>query len=155
MDPIATDQPVFDGKVVVGDLNRLLRLRTTPIGMKMFASIEEMQSVPRIRRPQHIHTTDQIVGQASRNGWTVGITMDDWWVHNVAPSLDYIREMMSGYQVHVCRVFGTDLHKMQRITRRRWMYLPTVNSRLWQLAPWPVADWTHLISVLSMQRPRK
>ena len=24
-----------------------------------------------------MHTTDQIVGQASRNGWTVGITMDD------------------------------------------------------------------------------
>ena len=77
MDPIATDQPVFDGKAVVSDLNRLLRLRTTPIGMKMFASIEEMQTVPRIRRPRHIHTTDQIVGQASRNGWTVGITMDD------------------------------------------------------------------------------
>jgi hypothetical protein len=77
MDPIATDQPVFDGKVLVDDLNRLLRLLTTPIGMKMFASIEEMQSVPRIRRPKHIHTTDQIVGQASRNGWTVGITMDD------------------------------------------------------------------------------
>ena len=40
MDPIATDQPVFDGKVAVDDLNRLLSLRTTPIGMKMFASIE-------------------------------------------------------------------------------------------------------------------
>ena len=77
MDPIATDQPVFDGKTVVDDLNRLLRLRTTPIGMKMFASIEEMELIPRIRRPEHIHTTDQIVGQASRNGWTVGITMDD------------------------------------------------------------------------------
>lgn len=77
MDPIATDQPVFDRKAVVSDLNRLLRLQTTPIGIKMFASIEEMQSVPRIRRPRHIHTTDQIVGQASRNGWTVGITMDD------------------------------------------------------------------------------
>jgi hypothetical protein len=58
MDPIATDQPVFDGKVAVDDLNRLLSLRTTPIGMKLFASIEEMQSVPRIRGPKHIHTAD-------------------------------------------------------------------------------------------------
>lgn len=74
---IATDQTAFDGPQVVADLNRLLRLRTTPIGMKMFVSKEEMEKVPRIRRPQDIYTTDQIVGQASRNGWTVGITRDD------------------------------------------------------------------------------
>lgn len=73
---IATDQ-AFDGAAVVAELNQLLRLRTTPIGMKMFATREEMESIPRIRRPKDIHTTDQIVGQASRNGWTVGITMED------------------------------------------------------------------------------
>lgn len=67
----------FDGAKVVDDLNRLLRLRTTPIGMKLFASKEEMEAIPKIRRPKDIHTTDQIVGQASRNGWTVGITADD------------------------------------------------------------------------------
>ena len=67
----------FDGAEVTAALNRLLRLRTTPIGMKLFATRAEMEAVPRIRRPKHIHTTDQIVGQASRNGWTVGITMDD------------------------------------------------------------------------------
>ena len=74
---IASDQSVFDGQQFVADLNRLLRVRTTPIGMKMFESRQEMEAVPRIRRPKDIHTTDQIVGQASRNGWTVGITMDD------------------------------------------------------------------------------
>lgn len=61
----------------VDDLNRLLRLRTTPIGMKMFATVAEMEVITKIRRPNAIHTTDQIVGQASRNGWTVGITVDD------------------------------------------------------------------------------
>ncbi len=74
---IASDQSVFDGQQCVADLNRLLRVRTTPIGMKMFESRQEMEAVPRIRRPKDIHTTDQIVGQASRNGWTVGITMED------------------------------------------------------------------------------
>ncbi|MCH7744212.1 MAG: DUF169 domain-containing protein [Proteobacteria bacterium] len=74
---ITTDQSVFDGPQIVADLNRLLRLRTTPIGMKMFKTRQEMEAVQRIRRPKDIHTTDQIVGQASRNGWTVGITMDD------------------------------------------------------------------------------
>ena len=67
----------FDGAKVVDDLNRLLRLRTTPIGMKLFATKEDMEVIPKIRRPKDIHTTDQIVGQASRNGWTVGITAED------------------------------------------------------------------------------
>lgn len=61
----------------VDDLNRLLRLRTTPVAMKRFKTVAEMEAVPRIRRPQAIHTTDQIVGQAARNGWTVGITRAD------------------------------------------------------------------------------
>jgi len=75
-DLIASDLD-FDGAKVVDDLNRLLRLRTTPIGMKLFGSTEEMTQIPRIRRPKDIHTTDKIVGQAARNGWTVGITADD------------------------------------------------------------------------------
>ena len=74
---IASDLSEFNGQQVVDDLNRLLRLRTTPIGMKMFRTTAEMEAIPNIRRPKQVHTTDQIVGQASRNGWTVGITMDD------------------------------------------------------------------------------
>ena len=73
---ITTDQ-AFDGAQIVADLNRLLRLRTTPIGMKMFRTKAEMEQVPRIRRPKDIHTADQIVGQAARNGWTVGCTAED------------------------------------------------------------------------------
>lgn len=70
-------QESFSGKDLVADLNRLLRLRTTPIGMKLFAQRSEMESIERIRRPKDIHTLDQIVGQAARNGWTVGITQED------------------------------------------------------------------------------
>ena len=58
-------------------LNKVLRIRTTPIGMKMFATEEEMAAVPKIRRPKDIHTADQIVSMASRLNWTVGITGDD------------------------------------------------------------------------------
>ncbi len=76
-DAVITSDHAFDGEAIVDELNKLLRLRTTPIGMKMFQTREEMEQVPRIRRPKQIHTTDQIVGQAARNGWTVGITMDD------------------------------------------------------------------------------
>lgn len=74
---ITTDQSNLDLREIVNSLNQLLRIRTTPIGMKLFERVEEMESVERIRRPSAIHTTDQIVGMAARNGWTVGITADD------------------------------------------------------------------------------
>ena len=67
----------YDWQAIVDALNRLLRLRSTPIGMKLYESVEAMQAVPRIRRPSAIHTTDQIVAQAARLGWTVGITRAD------------------------------------------------------------------------------
>ena len=67
----------FDFKAIVEGLNRYLRLRTIPIGMKRFRTVEEMEAIPRIRRPQTKLATDQVVAQARQLGWTVGITMDD------------------------------------------------------------------------------
>ena len=62
---------------MVADINSLLRLKTTVTGIKMFASVEDMADIPKIRRPSAVHTTDQIVSMASRLGWTVGITGAD------------------------------------------------------------------------------
>jgi hypothetical protein len=45
--------------------------------MKLFETVEEMEAIPKIRRPRAKHTTDQIVAQARQLGWTVGITMAD------------------------------------------------------------------------------
>jgi uncharacterized protein (DUF169 family) len=67
----------FDFTAMLADLNSLLRLKTTVIGLKMFESADEMASIPKIRRPSAVHTTDQIVSMASRLGWTVGITAED------------------------------------------------------------------------------
>jgi uncharacterized protein (DUF169 family) len=72
-----TPPEAFDLAGMVADLNSLLRLKTTVIGIKMFATIEEMAAIPKIRRPSAVHTTDQIVSMASRLGWTVGITAED------------------------------------------------------------------------------
>ena len=69
--------PAFDWPALVDELNRLLRLKTTPIGMKLFERVEDMQAIPKLRRPAAIHTTDQIVAMAARLGLTVGITRDD------------------------------------------------------------------------------
>jgi uncharacterized protein (DUF169 family) len=67
----------YDWNAIVDDLNRYLRLRSIPIGMKLFETVAEMEAIPKIRRPRTKHTTDQIVAQARQLGWTVGITMDD------------------------------------------------------------------------------
>ena len=66
-----------DWQQIVGELERLLKLRTIVFGMKLFERRADMEAIERIRRPKAVHTLDQIVGQASRLGWTVGITSDD------------------------------------------------------------------------------
>ena len=64
--------------VAMGEqLNNLLRLRANPFGMKMFSDRAAMEAIPKIRRPGSVHTLDQVVAQAARLGWTVGITSDD------------------------------------------------------------------------------
>jgi len=63
---------------IVAKLEHLLRLRSIPFGMKLCQTVAEMEAIPRIRRPKGSqHTLDQIVAQAARLGWTVGITADD------------------------------------------------------------------------------
>ena len=62
---------------VAAQLERLLKLRAIPFGMKLFERIEEMEAIPKIRRPKAVHALDQVVAQAARLGWTVGITADD------------------------------------------------------------------------------
>jgi len=66
-----------DWTKLVADLERLLKLRSIPFGMKLFEDREEMEAIPRIRRPKAVHTLDQIVAQAARLGWTVGLTSED------------------------------------------------------------------------------
>ena len=66
-----------DWSTVAADLERVLRLRSIPFAMQMFEREADMAAVPRIRRPKAVHTLDQIVGQAARLGWTVGVTADD------------------------------------------------------------------------------
>jgi uncharacterized protein (DUF169 family) len=65
-------------KDLVAKLEGLLRLRSIPFGMKLYETVAEMEAIPKIRRPKEsVHTLDQIVAQAARLGWTVGITTED------------------------------------------------------------------------------
>lgn len=73
------DETDYDFASLVGELNRYLRLKATPIGMKRFKTVDEMEAVHRIRRPDPAEklATDQIVGQCRWIGWTIGFTMDN------------------------------------------------------------------------------
>src|ERR1700720_4307632 len=71
------DPMTVDWARLSSDLERFLKLRSFVFGMKLFEKREEMEAIPRVRRPQSIHTLDQVVGQASRLGWTVGITTEN------------------------------------------------------------------------------
>ena len=66
-----------DWPELAAELERVLRLRTIPFGMKLFESRADMEALPRIRRPKAVHTLDQVVAQAARLGWTVGVTAED------------------------------------------------------------------------------
>jgi len=75
---MSTQTSSTDLPAVAAKLERLLRLRSIPFSMKLFESVEAMEAVPKIRRPQgSVHTMDQIVAQAARLGWTVGVTTQD------------------------------------------------------------------------------
>src|SRR5512135_3840586 len=68
----------MDWQKTVASLERLLKLRAIPFGMKLFESAAEMEAIPKIRRPKGaVHTLDQVVAQAARLGWTVVITSED------------------------------------------------------------------------------
>jgi len=73
----------YDWNAIVDDLSRLLRLKTTPIGMKLFTTVAEMEAIPKIRRPSSIHTTDQ----RRRRGWALpsGSRKRTWSVHSAVP----------------------------------------------------------------------
>jgi uncharacterized protein (DUF169 family) len=81
-DAPATDAPVLGAKAIAElaeQLNALLRLRTNPIGMKLFESLDEFNAVPGLRRPAPGKTfsTCQLVTQARIAGFTLGITTEN------------------------------------------------------------------------------
>jgi len=73
----SNDQSAIDLPKIAATLERMLRLRAIPFGMKLFESVEAMEAIPKIRRPASVHTMDQVVAQAARLGWTVGVTTQD------------------------------------------------------------------------------
>lgn len=71
-------ETTYDWKMIIDRLNKCLRLKTTPIGLKRFATAAEMEAIPKIRKPEgKKYVVCQLAGQASRLNFTVGFTKDD------------------------------------------------------------------------------
>ena len=74
------DDTEYDYVTLVAELNKYLRLRTDPIGMKRFASVDDFEGMSALRRPNPKYgpmTMDQFVGQSRWRQTTIGITMED------------------------------------------------------------------------------
>ncbi len=73
------DETDYDFGHIVSELNKYLRLKATPIGMRRFRKESDLDAIPRLRRPAagEVFATDQIVGQSRWIGYTIGITMDN------------------------------------------------------------------------------
>ncbi|MFT3760735.1 DUF169 domain-containing protein [Thauera sp.] len=59
------------------ELEQLLKLRSFVFGMKLYESRSDMEAIPKIRRPASVYNLDQLVAQAARLGWTVGVTAEN------------------------------------------------------------------------------
>jgi uncharacterized protein (DUF169 family) len=83
MDDLVTEEePKLSGKALAEmaeQLHQLLRIRTFPIGMKLFEDLDEMARIPGLRRPHAGKTfsTCQLVTQARMAGFTLGITTEN------------------------------------------------------------------------------
>lgn len=73
------DVTQYDFTGLCESLTRYLKLKATPIGMKRFHTVEQMQNIHRIRVPDVSQklATDQIVAQCRWIGRTIGITQEN------------------------------------------------------------------------------
>lgn len=68
-----------DLRVLAQELTELLRLKTLPIGMKLFEEVAALDTIPGLRRPKKgaEFSTCQLVTQARIGGLTLGIVHDN------------------------------------------------------------------------------
>ena len=122
----------LDLAAIVTDLNNLLRLKTTVIGMKLFARVEEMTAIPKSGGRAAVHTTDQIVSMASRLGWTVGITADDLVGAQCRAVIGLAPQDEKWLRAQTMSASGTAPRRTRASARRRSMSCRTATTRRWR-----------------------
>lgn len=82
----------IDWQLVAEQLNKLLRLHSTPIAIKAYESLDDAKHVAKLRRPQHVHTPCQILAQAIQIGFTIGFTPEDIVTENCQATVGIIEQ---------------------------------------------------------------
>jgi dephospho-CoA kinase len=67
-----------DWEKPVRRMERLMRLKSFPVGFKMLENKEELDQIPFMRRPQRKMTLCQLITLVRNFDWTVGAEMDDF-----------------------------------------------------------------------------
>jgi uncharacterized protein (DUF169 family) len=69
----------YDLVNLMDDLVRMLRLKATPVSIKLYKSKEELKGIKKLRRPKegNYFSACQLMGQATRLNFTVGFTKDN------------------------------------------------------------------------------
>ncbi len=74
----------YDWDAIVGGLDRYLRLRSIPIGMKLFETVEEMEAIPKIRRPGRSTPPTRSSPRPASSAGPSGSPWRIWWAHSAA-----------------------------------------------------------------------
>ncbi len=67
-----------DWEKLTGRMERLLRLKSSPVAFKMLKKKEKLDEIPSMRRNQHKVTLCQLITLARNSRWTVGAELDDF-----------------------------------------------------------------------------
>ena len=63
---------------IIRKMERLLRLKSFPVGLKLLSSKEELSKIPFLRRPEAPATLCQLINLVRNFDWTVGATASDF-----------------------------------------------------------------------------
>ena len=65
-----------DWKGSADQLEKLLRLRTFPIGIKLYEDIEPLDEIKNLRTPTRRTLICQLITLTRTGGWTIGVTLE-------------------------------------------------------------------------------
>lgn len=109
-------------KEVAQQFDFYLRLRTFPIALKLFESTEEMERVPKIRKPTWKATFCQLLTIARTFGWTVGATRKEFFSTYCPSTLGFCppsEKAFDGTMMHeIWFATQEDARKHQKAMRR-------------------------------------
>ena len=66
-----------DWENIVRKMERLMRLKSFPVALKLLPDKADLETIPFIRRPEHKATFCQLINRVRNFDWTVGVDADD------------------------------------------------------------------------------